>query len=136
MNKFIEEQEKNNFNENINETLSHLDKRNKLLNYQNNKTKENIKLINQYEKKITNIKQNIITKKEEIKNIKELVNMKRKGKINILNLFKSYISILDDKNQILNEKMNYIYKKELLIKYKEKLYQKFINSNDKCEWCC
>ncbi len=62
--------------------------------------------------------------------------MKRKGKINIFNLFKSYISILDDKNQILNEKMNYIYKKELLIKYKEKLYQKFINSNDKCEWCC
>ena len=49
--------------------------------------------------------------------------MKRKGKINILNLFKSYISILDDKNQILNEKMNYIYKKELLVKYKEKLYQ-------------
>ena len=52
--------------------------------------------------------------------------MKRKGKINILNLFKSYISILDDKNQILNEKMDYIYKKELLVKYKEKLYQKFI----------
>ena len=49
--------------------------------------------------------------------------MKRKGKINILNLFKSYISILDDKNQILNEKMNYIYKKELLVKYKEKLSQ-------------
>ena len=47
MNKFFEEQEKNNFNENINETLSHLDKRNKLLNLQNNKTKENIKLINQ-----------------------------------------------------------------------------------------
>ena len=126
MNKFFEEQEKNNFNENIHETLSHLDKRNKLINLQNSKTKENIKLINQYEKKITNIKQNIITKKEEIKNIKELVNMKRKGKINILNLFKSYISILDDKNQSLTEKMDYIYKKELLVKYKEKLYQKFI----------
>ena len=52
--------------------------------------------------------------------------MKRKGKINIFNLFKSYISILDDKNQILNEKMDYIYKKELLVKYKEKFYQKFI----------
>ena len=49
--------------------------------------------------------------------------MKRKGKINILNLFKSYISILDDKNQSLNEKMYYIYKKELLVKYKEKLSQ-------------
>ena len=52
--------------------------------------------------------------------------MKRKVKINILNLFKSYISILDDKNQSLTEKMDYIYKKELLVKYKEKLYQKFI----------
>ena len=52
--------------------------------------------------------------------------MKRKSKINILNLFKSYISILDDKNQSLTEKMDYIYKKELLVKYKEKLYQKFI----------
>ena len=51
MNKFFEEQEKNNFNENIHETLSHLDKRNKLINLQNSKTKENIKLINQYEKK-------------------------------------------------------------------------------------
>ena len=52
--------------------------------------------------------------------------MKRKVKINILNLFKSYISILDNKNQNLNEKIDYIYKKELLVKYKEKLYQKFI----------
>ena len=52
--------------------------------------------------------------------------MKRKVKINILNLFKSYISILDDKNQSLTEKMDYIYKKELLVKYKEKFYQKFI----------
>ena len=130
MYKFIEEPEKNNFNENIHETLSHLDKRNKLLNIQNSKTKENLKLINQYEKKITNIKQNIITKKEEIKNIKELVNMKRKGKINILNLFKSYISILDDKNQCLNEKIDYIYKKELLIKYKEKIISNIYNSNN------
>ena len=52
--------------------------------------------------------------------------MKRKVKINILNLFKSYISILDDKNQSLNEKMDYIYKKELLVKYKEKFYQTVI----------
>ena len=130
MYKFIEEPEKNNFNESIQDTLSHLDKRNKLLNIQSNKTKENIKLINQYEKKITNVKQNIITKKEEIKNIKELVNMKRKGKINILNLFKSYISILDDKNQCLNEKIDYIYKKELLIKYKEKIISNIYNSNN------
>ena len=130
MYKFIEEPEKNNFNETIHDTLSHLDKRNKLLNIQNSKTKENLKLINQYEKKITNIKQNIITKKEEIKNIKELVNMKRKGKINILNLFKSYISILDDKNQCLNEKIDYIYKKELLIKYKEKIISNIYNSNN------
>jgi len=130
MYKFIEEPEKNNFNETIHDTLSHLDKRNKLLNIQNSKTKENLKLINQYEKKITNIKQNIITKKEEIKNIKELVNMKRKGKINILNLFKSYISILDDKNQCLNEKIDYIYKKELLVKYKEKIISNIYNSNN------
>ena len=59
--------------------------------------------------------------------------MKRKSKINILNLFKSYISILDDKNQCLNEKINYIYKKELLVKYKEKIISKIYNSNNKYE---
>ena len=63
MYKYIEEQEENNFDESINETLSHLDKKSKLLNIKNNKTKENMKLINLYEKKISNIKQNIITKK-------------------------------------------------------------------------
>ena len=63
MYKYIEEQEENNFNESINETLSHLDKKSKSLNIKNNKTKENMKLINHYEKKISNIKQNIITKK-------------------------------------------------------------------------
>ena len=63
MYKYIEEQEENNFNESINETLSQLDKKSKLLNIKNNKTKENMKLINHYEKKISNIKQNIITKK-------------------------------------------------------------------------
>ena len=62
MYKYIEEQEENNFDESINETLSHLDKKSKLLNIKNNKTKENMKLINLYEKKISNIKQNIITK--------------------------------------------------------------------------
>ncbi len=63
MYKYIEEKEENNFNERINETLSRLDKKSKLLNIKNNKTKENMKLINHYEKKISNIKQNIITKK-------------------------------------------------------------------------
>ena len=63
MYKYLEEQEENNFNESINEILSHLDKKSKLLNIKNNKTKENTKLINHYEKKISNIKQNIITKK-------------------------------------------------------------------------
>ena len=51
MYKYIEEQEENNFNESINETLSHLDKKSKSLNIKNNKTKENTKLINHYEKK-------------------------------------------------------------------------------------
>jgi len=46
MYKFIEEPEKNNFNESIQDTLSHLEKKNKQLNIQSNKTKENIKLIN------------------------------------------------------------------------------------------
>ncbi len=63
MYKYLEEQEENNFNESINETLSHLDKKSKLLNIKNNKIKENTKLINHYKKKISNIKQNIITKK-------------------------------------------------------------------------
>ena len=35
MNKYIEEQEENNFNESINETLSHLDKKSKSLNIKN-----------------------------------------------------------------------------------------------------
>ena len=61
MYKYIEEQEENNFNESINETLSQLDKKSKLLNIKNNKTET--KLINNYKKKISNIKQNIIIKK-------------------------------------------------------------------------
>ena len=36
----------------VNKKLSHLDKKSKLLNIKNNKTKENMKLINLYEKKI------------------------------------------------------------------------------------
>ncbi len=123
---------KNNFNykENIEDILCIIEEKTDKMIYKNKIVKENLKLVNKYEKLLFKLKEKLYQKKEENKLLKEILIHKRKRRIDINEIIFLYIEYLNLFNNSLNNKLFFYQEKEMLINYKNRLINEFIKSND------
>lgn len=87
-----------------------------------NKTKhikDNNKLITVYQKQIVNAKSKIFRKKEEIILLQEKIKQKKKRKKEVVDLFESYLYILNSNDSLINTQIDELFHKEIKIYKKE-----------------
>ena len=114
--------------------LNEIDEKSKILSIKDIEIKENIRSIKLKEKKVDKINQTIMNKKEELKLIKELFLLKEKKNMNIKDIMDSYIDFLISSNDVLDNKLNSLFQKEININSKQKHINKILgedkNEND------
>ena len=84
-----------------------------------NYIKDNNKLIKTYQKQIINVKSKIFRKKEEIVLLQEKIKQKKRRKKEVVDLFESYLSILNNNDSLLNSQIDELLHKEITIYKKE-----------------
>lgn len=84
-----------------------------------NYIKDNNKLITTYQKQIINVKSKIFRKKEEIILLQEKIKQKKRRKKEVVDLFESYLSILNNNDSLLNSQIDELLHKEITIYKKE-----------------
>ena len=95
--------------------------------------RENIRSIKLKEKKIEKINQTILNKKEELKLLKELFSLKGEKNMNIKEILDSYIDFIISSNDILNNKINTLFQKEISINPKQKYINKILGNDNEIE---
>ncbi len=113
-------------------SLSDIEQKSKDLLVKNIGIKDNIRSIKLKERKIDKINQNILNKKEELKLLKELFLLKEEKNMNIKDIMDSYIDFLISSNDILDNKLNVLFQKEININPKQKYINKILGK-DKIE---
>ena len=107
----------------INKSLEDIEYRTKSLKIKDIKIKENIRSIKLKEKKNSKITEEITTRKEELKLIKQLLTMKEEKSISIEDIISSYLDFIITTNKTLDDKLTSLMDKEININRK----QRFIN---------
>ena len=113
--------------------LNDIEKKSKSLSIKNIAIGENIRSIKLKEKKIEKINQTILNKKEELKLLKELFSLKREKNMNIKDMLDSYIDFIISSNDILNNKINALFQKEISINPKEKSINRILGNDNHIE---
>ena len=113
-----------NFSELINNTLEDLENKTKTLKIKDKNIKENIRSIQLKEKKNSKITEEIINRKEELKLLKELIHFKEKKSMTSEDLISSYLSFLISSNNLLDDKLDSLMRKEININMKQKYINK------------
>ena len=114
-------------------SLNDIEKKSKSLSIKNIAIRENIRSIKLKEKKIEKISQTILNKKEELKLLKELFSLKREKNMNIKDIFDSYVDFIISSNDILNNKINALFQKEMSINPKQKYINKILGNDNHIE---
>ena len=118
----------------INNNLDKIEKRTKNISIKDLEIKENIYSIRLKEKKIEKINQTILNQKEELKLLKELLILKEEKNMNIKDIMDSYIDFLISSNDMIDDKLNSLFQKEVNINSKQKHINKLLgednNDND------
>ena len=118
-----------NIQELINKGLNDIEERTKYLSIKDIEIKENIRSIKLKEKQIDKINQTILNKKEELKLIKELFILKEEKKMNIKNIIDSYLDFLLSSNDNLDNKLNNLFQKEIIINSKQKVINNLLGED-------
>ena len=113
-----------NFSELLNNTLEDLENKTKTLKIKDKNIKENIRSIQLKEKKNSKITEEIINIKEELKLLKELIHFKEKKSMTSEDLISSYLSFLISSNNLLDDKLDSLMRKEININMKQKYINK------------
>ena len=113
--------------------LNDIEKKSKNLSIKYIAIRENIRSIKLKEKKIEKINQTILNKKEELKLLKELFSLKGEKNMNIKEILDSYIDFIISSNDILNNKINTLFQKEISINPKQKYINKILGNDNEIE---
>ena len=113
--------------------LNDIEKKSKNLSIKYIAIRENIRSIKLKEKKIEKINQTILNKKEELKLLKELFSLKGEKNMNIKEILDSYIDFIISSNDILNNKINALFQKEMSINPKQKYINKILGNDNEIE---
>ena len=108
-------------------TLEDIEYRTKTLKIKGIKIKENIRSIKLKEKKYSKITEEITSRKEELKLIKQLLNFKEQKSMNSEDIISSYLDFIITSNNLLNDKLNSLMEKEININMKQKFINKLLN---------
>ena len=109
-------------------TLEDIEHRTKTLKIKDIKIKENIRSIKLKEKKYSKITEEITSRKEELKLIKQLLNFKEQKSMNSEDIISSYLDFIITSNNLLNDKLNSLMEKEININMKQKFINKLLNT--------
>ena len=108
-------------------TLEDIEHRTKTLKIKDIKIKENIRSIKLKEKKYSKITEEITSRKEELKLIKQLLNFKEQKSMNPEDIISSYLDFIITSNNLLNDKLDSLMEKEININVKQKFINKLLN---------
>ena len=108
-------------------TLEDIEHRTKTLKIKDIKIKENIRSIKLKEKKYSKITEEITSRKEELKLIKQLLNFKEQKSMNPEDIISSYLDFIITSNNLLNDKLDSLMEKEVNINMKQKFINKLLN---------
>ena len=108
-------------------TLEDIEHRTKTLKIKDIKIKENIRSIKLKEKKYSKITEEIISRKEELKLIKQLLHFKDQKSMNPEDIISSYLDFIITSNNLLNDKLDSLMEKEININMKQKFINKLLN---------
>lgn len=119
-----------NFREIIFNSLNEIEQRTKEVAIKDVQIKENIRSIKLKEKKIDKLNEAIINKKEELKLMKELLFLKEEKNMDIKNIIDSYIDFLISSNDMLDNKFNELFQREININSKQKIINKLLGEEE------
>ena len=109
-------------------TLNDVELRTKSMKIKEIKIKENIRSIKLKEKKYNKINEEITTRKQELKLLKELLFFKEQKKLNPYDMINSYLDFFISSNFLLDDKLNSLIKKEINLNKKQKIMNKLIGN--------
>ena len=109
-------------------SLESIEHKSKTLKIKEIKIKENIRSIKNKEKKYSIITEQIATRKEELKLLKQLLYLKEQNNIdNPEEIISIYLDFIISSNNLLNEKLTSLMEKEININMKQKFINKLLN---------
>ena len=119
-------QKNENFSKLLNKSLEDLEHRTNTLKIKEIKIKENIRSIKLKEKKYTKITEEITTRKEELKLIKQLLSFKEQKTMNPEDIISSYLEFIISSNNNLDDKLTSLMEKEININTKQRFINKLL----------
>ena len=109
-------------------SLESIEHKSKTLKIKEIKIKENIRSIKIKEKKYSKVTEQIATRKEELKLLKQLLYLKEQNNIdNPEEIISIYLDFIISSNNLLNEKLTSLMEKEININMKQKFINKLLN---------
>ena len=109
-------------------SLESIEHKSKTLKIKEIKIKENIRSIKNKEKKYSIITEQIATRKEELKLLKQLLYLKEQNNIdNPEEIISIYLDFIISSNNLLNDKLTSLMEKEININMKQKFINKLLN---------
>ena len=124
-------QKKNYLEKNIGKVLYSLEDRTNKITLKNYLIKENVIQMNKYEKNLFQIKKTFNEKFKERNLLKDILNQKRNGRLDIKQTIMKYLEFLKIKNHELISQLILYYEEEMLINYKNKIINQLLKSNEK-----
>ena len=94
-------------------SLESIEHKSKALKIKEIKIKENIRSIKMKEKKYSKITEQISTRKEELKLLKQLFVFKEKNNLDAEDIISSYLDFIINSNNLLDDKLNSLMEKEI-----------------------
>jgi len=119
---------KDNFTQIIFNSLNEIEQRTKNVNSKNMQIKENIRSIKLKDKKLDKLNEEVVSKKEELKLIKELLLLKEEKNMNINDIIDSYLGFLITSNNILDNKIDSLFQREINNNSKQKIINKLLGN--------
>ena len=108
-------------------SLESIEHKSKALKIKEIKIKENIRSIKMKEKKYSKITEQISTRKEELKLLKQLFVFKEKNNLDAEDIISSYLDFIINSNNLLDDKLNSLMEKEINLNMKQKFINKLLN---------
>jgi len=109
-------------------SLESIEHKSKTLKIKEIKIKENIRSIKNKEKKYSIITEQIATRKEELKLLKQLLYLKEQNNIdNPEEIISIYLDFIISSNNLLNDKLTSLMEKEINVNMKQKFINKLLN---------
>ena len=121
---------KDNFTEIIFNSLNEIEQRTKNVTTKNMQIKENIRSIKLKDKKLDKLNEEVASRKEELKLIKELLLLKEEKNMNINDIIDSYLGFLISYNNLLDNKIDSLFQREININPKQKIINKILNNGN------